>query len=34
MNSEDGFVITAFLTSKVEKVWKRGVLWRQQHLNR
>lgn len=23
----DGFVITAFMTSKVEKVWKRGTLW-------
>ena len=23
----DGFVITAFMTSKVEKVWKRGILW-------
>lgn len=23
----DGFVITAFMTSEVEKVWKRGILW-------
>jgi len=23
----DGFVITAFMTSKAEKVWKRGILW-------
>ncbi|NOZ06363.1 MAG: hypothetical protein GXP41_08455 [Chloroflexi bacterium] len=23
----DGFIITAFMTSKVEKVWKRGILW-------
>lgn len=22
-----GFVITAFMTSKVERVWKRGTLW-------
>ena len=24
---EDGFVITAFLTSSPEKVYKRGILW-------
>jgi len=24
----DGFIITAFMTSKVEKVWKRGIRWR------
>ena len=23
----DGFVITAFMTSKVEKIWKRGIRW-------
>lgn len=34
LTPEDGFVITAFLTSEVEKVWKRGVLWRRQQLNR
>ena len=27
MGRTDGFVITAFMTSKVEKVWKRGILW-------
>ena len=25
--SQDGFVITAFLTSRVEKVWKGGMVW-------
>ena len=23
----DGFVITAFMTSRAEKVWQRGMLW-------
>jgi hypothetical protein len=27
IDDKDGFVITAFLTSKVEKAWKRGILW-------
>ena len=27
LSTIDGFVITAFLTSKIEKVWKRGILW-------
>ena len=26
--ADDGFIITAFLTSKPEKILKRGVLWR------
>ena len=25
--TDDGFVITAFMTSRVDKVWKRGVIW-------
>jgi hypothetical protein len=27
--SKDGFVVTAFFTSKIEKIKKRGVLWQQ-----
>jgi YD repeat-containing protein len=27
VDRDNGFVITAFLTSKIEKVWKRGILW-------
>ena len=30
INQQDGFVITAFLTSKVEKVQKRGIVWQRQ----
>lgn len=25
---DDGFIITAFLTSKPEKIFKRGILWK------
>lgn len=25
--ADEGFVITAFMTSRVDKVWKRGVIW-------
>jgi hypothetical protein len=28
VDAEEGFVITAFLTSRVDKVWRRGMLWR------
>ena len=27
LDPTDGFVITAFMTSNVERVWKRGTLW-------
>ncbi|MFQ5596280.1 MAG: hypothetical protein ACE5HA_19225 [Anaerolineae bacterium] len=27
IDSTDGFIITAFMTSHIEKVWKRGILW-------
>ncbi len=27
VGDDDGFVITAFMTSKIDKVWKRGILW-------
>lgn len=27
---EDGFVITAFMTSKPEQIWRRGILWQKQ----
>ncbi len=26
--NNDGFVITAFMTSKPEKIFKKGVLWK------
>jgi hypothetical protein len=28
VGADDGFVITAFMTSKGDKVWKRGLVWR------
>jgi len=27
LHDADGFVITAFMTSRVDKVWQRGLLW-------
>jgi hypothetical protein len=27
VDADDGFVITAFMTSNINKVWKRGILW-------
>ena len=27
LSEKDGFIITAFMTSKPEKIWKRGIIW-------
>lgn len=27
VGTHEGFVITAFMTSRVDKVWRRGVIW-------